>query len=66
MPGADDYRQQLAALDEELAAVYRRRRAVQERFADEYPVVLLRASRRTETQQKIARCPRCGGKIPNE
>lgn len=61
--GADAYRQQLAALDEELADVYRRRRIIMEQFAALEPAVLPRPSRRTEKQQLVARCPRCGGRL---
>ena len=54
-----EYREQLNALEEELTAVYRRRRALTEAYAAEHAPVLPPARFRTETQQKIARCPRC-------
>jgi hypothetical protein len=63
---AEQYRTLLASLDEELADVYRRRRSVMEAFAAEHPVVLPPARRRSEAQQKVARCPRCGGRLSDE
>ncbi len=54
-----EYREQLNALEEQLTAVYRERRKLQELFADEHPPVLPPPRFRTDAQAKIARCPRC-------
>ncbi len=54
-----EYRSQLNALEEQLTAVYRERRKLQELFADEHPPVLPPPRFRTDAQAKIARCPRC-------
>lgn len=59
-----------AALDEaeaELAKVYRRLWPLREAYAEAVPPAELPPPRyRTPTQEKVARCPRCGGKIPKE
>ena len=61
-----EYREQLNRLEEQLTAVYRERRRLQERFADEHPPVLPPARYRTDAQARIARCPRCGGSLKDE
>ena len=57
-----------AALDEaeaELAAVYRKLWPLREAYAEAVPPAALPSRRnRTDKQALIARCPRCGGKIP--
>ncbi len=58
-----EYRSQLNALEEQLTAVYRERRKLQERFADEHPPVLPPPRFRTDHQARVARCPRCGGTL---
>jgi hypothetical protein len=60
---ADEYRQQIADLDEKIGDLYRERRRVQERFARDYPLVLPEPRLRTPTQQRVARCPRCGERL---
>ena len=56
------------ALDEaeaELAAVYRKLWPLREAYAEAVPPAALPSRRnRTDKQALIARCPRCGGKIP--
>ena len=57
---ADEYRQLIANIDEELGDLYRQRRRWQEEFSREHPVLLPEPKLRTPLQQKVARCPRCG------
>ena len=57
-----------AALDEaeaELAAVYRKLWPLREAYAQAVPPADMpsRISRRTDKQNAIARCPRCGGRL---
>lgn len=59
------YRAQIMDLDAQIGVLYRKRRALQERFADEHPVVLPPPTLRTEKQRLVARCPRCGDRIPD-
>ena len=61
-----EYREQLNRLEEQLTAVYRERRKLTEQYAEEHPPVLPPRRRRTETQQRIGFCPRCGDKLPEE
>ncbi len=58
-----EYREQLNALEERLSAVYRERRKLLELFADEHPPVLPAPRFQSDRQQRIARCPRCGGSL---
>lgn len=56
-----------AALEEaeaELAAVYRKVWPLREAYAEAVPPAELPAARhRTEKQERVARCPRCGGRL---
>lgn len=61
-----EYRAKLNALEEQLADVYRARRALTQEFAGEHPPVLPPARFRTERQARVARCPRCGGSVAPE
>ena len=62
-----EYREQLNALEEELSDVYKRRRQLLEAFADEHPPVLpARIRNRSETQARIARCPRCSMRLDSD
>ena len=62
-----EYREQLNALEEQLSDLYRRRRALTEAFADEHPPVLpARIRNRSETQMRIARCPRCSMRLDSD
>ncbi len=61
-----EYREQLNRLEEQLTAVYRERRRLQELFAADHPPVLPPARYRTATQDKISRCPRCGGSLGSD
>ncbi len=59
-----------AALEEaeaELHAAYRKVWPLREAYAEQNPPADLPVARnRTDKQRLVARCPRCGGKIPNE
>lgn len=59
-----------AALEEaeaELHAAYRKVWPLREAYAETLPPAQLPAARhRTEKQARIARCPRCGGRLENE
>lgn len=61
-----EYREKLNLLEEQLSEVYRLRRRLQEEFADGHPPVLPPPRYRTDAQQRIARCPRCGGRLDSE
>ncbi len=61
-----EYREKLNAIEEQLSAVYANRRRLTEAYADEHPAVLPPPTRRSEVQQRIARCPRCGGRLDSE
>ncbi len=55
---------ELARLDEALADIYRERRPVLEALAEvRGPAVLPKRRYQTDTQAKIQRCPRCGGRL---
>ncbi len=58
-----EYREQLNVLEERLSAVYKERRQLLELFADEHPPVLPPPRYQSDRQQRIARCPRCGGSL---
>ncbi len=50
----------LSEIEERLAPLYRVRRAIREQYAEKYEPVLPQARYRSQTQEKVARCPRCG------
>lgn len=51
----------LTALEEKLAPIYRVRRDLREAYAERFPTPELPRRRyRTDIQEKVARCPRCG------
>jgi hypothetical protein len=58
----EEYRRLLNDNEARLGALYRERRVIMEAFAGDYPVVLPPPRRRSEHQQRVARCPRCGTK----
>ena len=59
-----EYRRQLDELEEQLSDLYRRRRQLTAAYADDHPAVLpARVRDRSEVQQRVARCPRCGGRL---
>lgn len=64
----DDVNALRAALfdtETELGKLYRARRPLLERLGEE-PYRVPRATHRTPTQERIVRCPRCGGKLTDE
>ena len=62
----EDFQAALAAIEERMAPLYRIRRVIREEAAKRFEVRLPRARYRTEKQDRVARCPRCGGKLENE
>jgi hypothetical protein len=67
MPEEVELQAELTRLDEALSAIYRERRDVMAALADvrgEYELPPARLQ--TETQRKVASCPRCGGKLESE
>jgi hypothetical protein len=57
----ESWRAALARVEEQLAPIYRTRRALREAYADRFPAPEMPArTARTETQEKVVRCPRCG------
>ena len=62
-----EIKEELDAVEAELADVYRRLWPLREAYAEAFPPAALPAPRhRTDKQALIARCPRCGGRLPNE
>lgn len=58
---------ELARLDEEIGRNYRARVPILQRLAElRGPAELPPARYRTETQQRVARCPRCGGRLDSD
>lgn len=55
----------IARIEERFAPLYRMRRALQEGLT-EFEAVLPPARARTPTQDRVARCPRCGVKLEKE
>ncbi len=56
----------LSEIEERLAPLYRVRRAIREQYAEKFEPVLPQARYRSHTQEKVARCPRCGAYPPTE
>ncbi len=55
---------ELTRLDDALADIYRERRPILEALAEARGKAVLPPPRlRTPTQEKVARCPRCGGRL---
>ena len=61
-----EYRGRLNAIEERLSDLYRQRRQLTAEYAQDHRAVLPPATRRTEKQALIARCPRCSGPIEGE
>lgn len=61
----EDWRAALEAVQARLSEQYRLLWPLQEAYAERFPAAALPERRRdrTETQEKVARCPRCGGKL---
>lgn len=64
----EEWRAALAAVEEQLAPLYRLRRDLREAHAERFEPAAMPSSRtaRTETQEKVTRCPRCGGPLKSE
>ena len=63
----EEWRAALVSLEERLAPIYRERRKLREEYAERFPAPELPPrTARTETQAKIARCPRCGMRLEEE
>lgn len=58
-----EYRQKLERIEESLSDLYRERRQVMAEFSGTFPLVLPKPRNRTDVQQRVARCPRCGGRL---
>ena len=57
----EEWRAALTAVEERLAPLYRERRTLREAYADRFDTAdMPERVRRTETQERVARCPRCG------
>jgi hypothetical protein len=57
----ESWRAALARVEEQLAPIYRTRRVLREAYADRFPPPEMPVrTARTETQEKVVRCPRCG------
>lgn len=62
----DDFRVALREIEERMAPLYRTRRSIREEMSERFTVELPPARSRTPTQEKVARCPRCGGNYREE
>lgn len=64
MTELEDLELALSELEEHMSPLFTRRRELREQIAALRPPAELPAPRyRTLTQEKLARCPRCGGKL---
>jgi hypothetical protein len=62
-----DYQKALAEIEERMAPLYRERRAIRDAMSEKFdPPDMPRARYRTPTQEKVARCPRCHGRLDAE
>ena len=61
-----EYRGRLNAIEDGLTVLYRQRRQLTAEYAHDHRAVLPPATRRTEKQALIARCPRCGDRLDGE
>jgi hypothetical protein len=62
-----EWREALAAIEERLSPLYRLRRSLREEYAERFEGPELPPRRyRTDTQEKVARCPRCGQTYQSE
>lgn len=64
----EDWRAALAAVEERMAPLYRLRRQLRESAAERFQAADRPARRRdrTDTQERVERCPRCGGRLNDE
>ena len=57
----EEWRAALTALEEQLAPIYRVRRTLRDAYTERFPAPAVPTrTKRTETQEKVVRCPRCG------
>ena len=63
---AEQWQAALRALEERLAPHFRLRRTLREEYAERFWPVLPTPRYRSPTQEKVARCPRCGGVLESE
>jgi len=63
---AEQWQAALRALEERLAPHFRLRRTLREEYAERFGPVLPTPRYRSPTQEKVARCPRCGGVLESE
>lgn len=62
-----EWKAAIGVLEERLSLIYRELWPLRDEYAERFPPAALPSRRnRTETQEKIARCPRCGGRLTNE
>lgn len=61
----EEFLEALTWIEERMTPLYRVRARLREEMAERYPPAPRPARRRdrTDTQEKVERCPRCGGKI---
>jgi hypothetical protein len=59
----EDWQAALRALEERMAPLFRVRRTLREEYAERFEPVLPAARYRSPTQEKVARCPRCGQEL---
>jgi len=63
---AEQWQAALRALEERMAPDFRLRRTLREEYAARFESVLPTPRYRSPTQEKVARCPRCGGVLESE
>lgn len=63
----EEYLSALRAVEEEMQPFWKIRREIREAYAEEFEAAAQPAPRyRTTTQEKVSRCPRCGGILERE
>jgi hypothetical protein len=60
---AEEWQAALRALEERLAPLFRVRRVLREAYGSRFEPVLPAPRHRSPTQEKVARCPRCGQEL---
>jgi hypothetical protein len=59
----DDFLHAIAEVEEKMQPFWKLRRALREAYAERYDPILPRPQSRSQTQERVARCPRCGGNL---